>query len=108
MDDRSHPPDPDLLNRVATLLSEYPGHAFCTDCLTKRLALEPGVAWRAAVALGQAEKFDLDVGFCSDCLDNPKDVAHVRWVDARQETNVAPPPPAVRFTVRSRPNTSHE
>ena len=100
MADGAPAPDSALLNRIAALLDEFPGHAFCSDCLAKRLSLRPSVVWSAALALGESATFQLDVGFCSECLDRPKDVAHVRWMDPTED--VAPEAPSdtrMRFTI---------
>ena len=105
MADAASAPDPALLNRLAALLDQFPGHAFCSDCLAKRLSLRPSVAWSAAIALGESPNFQLDVGFCSECLDRPKDIAHVRWMDPAED--VAPEAPTdtrIRFTISRAPD----
>lgn len=95
-------PDPEVLNRVAAFLSEFPGYAFCNDCLSSRLSLNPKVAWSAAVALGDSPEFEVDHGVCSHCLDQIEDVAHVRWELPSDETKPEPHrKPRIRFTAGS-------
>lgn len=95
-------PDPELLNRVAGFLSEYPGYAFCNDCLSSRLSLNPTVAWSAALTLGDSPEFEVDHGVCSHCLDQIEDVAHVRWELPSDEAKPnLPEKPRIRFTARS-------
>lgn len=69
-----------MMRRVASLLNDFPGHAFCQDCLAERLAVPASAAWAAATALAAGPEFELGAWFCSHCLDRPKDVVHVRWI----------------------------
>ena len=69
-----------MMRRVASLLSDFPGHAFCEACLAERLAVPGPVAWAAATALADGPEFELGAWFCSHCLDRPRDVVHVRWI----------------------------
>jgi hypothetical protein len=89
--------DRETLNRLAVLLSDNPGYAFCNDCLAKRLELKLSVVWTAALELAESPDFEVDVGICSHCLDQIESVAHVRWIE-----KAAPPPgptakPRIRF-----------
>lgn len=69
-----------MMRRVASLLGDFPGHAFCQDCLAERLSVPGPTAWAAAKALAAGPEFELGAWFCSHCLDRPKDVVHVRWI----------------------------
>lgn len=93
--------DPEILNRIAYFLSEHPGHAYCSDCLARRTHLDASVAWTAAVELGETADYEVDEGFCSYCLDEIEDVAHVQWVQPAEEASPdAPAKPRIRFTLR--------
>jgi hypothetical protein len=88
-----------LLQKLATLLSDYPGHAFCDECLAQRLAVKTDLAWSAALELAESPDFQVDVGFCSQCLDRLEDVAHVRWTSSTPEpARGQAEKPRIRFT----------
>lgn len=89
---------PEAVKRVATFLAEHPGHAFCRECLADRLTLDPTDAWNAASMLSSSPEFEVDVGFCSFCLDRPEDVAHVRWIQRTAADAERPAKPRIRFT----------
>ena len=88
---------PDTLEKVARLLAQHPGYAFCEECLAHRLSLDPSVVWSAAVELGESEDFEVDIGICSHCLDRIEKVAHVRWLHGEDRPD-APKRPRIRFT----------
>ena len=91
------PRTPEAVKKVARLLAQNPGYAFCDDCLAKRLALDRDLVWSAAVELGESEDFEVDVGICSHCLDQIEKVAHVRWRQTEDRPD-APKRPRIRFT----------
>lgn len=87
--------------QIATLLTEYPGHAFCDACLAQKLALDVALVAHASAGLAQARKFHGERWFCSFCLRTAQ-VIHVPWL----ETGSRPEPPpatasdALRFQLR--------
>lgn len=60
-------------------LKEYPGHAFCDECLAERLGLERREIHRARIGLVGSTEFDQHVWFCSVCLQLTH-VIHVAWL----------------------------
>ena len=91
------PQTPEAVKKVAKLLAQNPGYAFCDECLAKRLSIDRDLVWSAAVELGESEDFEVDVGVCSHCLDQIENVAHVRWHHGDDQPD-APKRPRIRFT----------
>ena len=91
------PKTPEAVKKVARLLAQNPGYAFCDDCLAQRLSMDRDLAWSAAIELGESEDFEVDVGVCSQCLDQIEKVAHVRWHHTEEKPD-APKRPRIRFT----------
>ena len=88
---------PEAIKKVARLLAQNPGYAFCDECLARRLSLDRDLVWSAAIELGQSEDFEVDIGVCSHCLDQIEKVAHVRWHHTEDQPD-APKRPRIRFT----------
>ena len=65
---------------VATeFLKEYPGHAFCDECLAERLGLGRREIHRARIGLIGSTEYDQHVWFCSVCM-RLTHVIHVAWL----------------------------
>ena len=61
------------------LLREFPGHAFCDQCLAERIGMQPREVRRARIALIGSSEFDQHVWFCSSCMRRTH-VIHVAWL----------------------------
>lgn len=64
---------------TAQFLRAHPGHAFCDECLSRRLGITLRDVRHARIALVGCHEFDQEPWFCSACLQLTH-VIHVAWL----------------------------
>ncbi len=68
--------------KVVEYLRIHPGHAFCDECLARKLGIGLEAARQARADLAGARDLDQETWFCSACL-SVKPVLHVAWIGSR-------------------------